>query len=231
MEKVFKAQSGEFSIARAVIYRVLARCFSYPDRELVGLFDSGRIEEFLESWQYVGLDPTESIAKAADWLAQWPSQETALKELEKEYTRLFVNAYTGVIAPPYSSVYLNKERLVWGKSTAEVARLYEATGLGIADNFHDIPDHIAAELEFASYLIAEQQKGEQDGSCHTQELASIEKKLLREHLFRWAPAFFSRVIEYSKVTFYREIARLGQQLIDYETKNPPWLCPKITRRS
>jgi len=218
VEKVFKAQSGEFSIARAVIYRVLARCFSYPDRELVGLFDSARIEEFLESWQYVGLDPTESIAKASSWLVQWSSQETALKELEKEYTRLFVNAYAGVIAPPYSSVYLNKERLVWGKSTAEVARLYEAAGLGIADNFRDIPDHIAAELEFASYLIAEQQKGEQDGSCHAQELAWIEKKFLTEHLFRWAPTFLSRVIECSRVTFYEVMADLALEFAEWDAE-------------
>lgn len=218
MEKAFKAQSREFSIARAVIYRLLARCFSYPDRELLEFIDSARIEEFLESWRYLGLDASREIARIASWLEECPIHEAVLKEMEKEYTWLFISAYPRVVAPPYSSVYLDKERLVWGKSTAEVARLYEVTGLGIADKFHDIPDHIAAELEFASYLIAEQQKGEQDGSCHTQELASIEKKLLREHLFRWAPAFFNRVNDCSRVTFYRVMAGLGRQFMEYDAE-------------
>ena len=206
------------NIARAVIYRFLSRCFSHPEIELVQHFDSARLEEFLQAWRCLGLENSEDIHRAANWLAKWPSQEMALLELEKEYTRLYITAYPKVVAPPYSSVYLDNEQYVWGKSTAEVARLYEAAGLGMNPDFHDIPDHIAAELEFASYLILEQQKHNGTEADKTQELASIERQFLTDHLFKWAPLLFGKVAEYSKETFYSVIALLAQKFIEYEGK-------------
>jgi len=213
---VKQAQSKESALARAVVYRVLARCFAYPDKELLELFHSARLEEFLQSWRYLGLGSSENIAEAANWLAKWPSGEYALFELEKEYTRLFITAFPRVIAPPYSSVYLDRERLVWGGSTAEVVRLYEAAGLGMNQDFHDIPDHIAAELEFASYLIQEQVKGEQGSAPGGQAWSSIEQRLLVGHLFRWVPPFLGRVIGCSVVAFYREIAHLAREFVEWD---------------
>jgi len=158
------------------------------------------------------------MAGAANWLEGWPDQETVLLELEKEYTRLFVNAYPKAAALPYSSVYLDKECLVWGRSTAEVARLYESVGLSINEDFHDLPDHIAAELEFASHLITEQLKGDQDGPPATQHLSSIEKRFLSEHLCRWAPLFFNRVAEQSVVSFYQAMAELAHRFVKWEAQ-------------
>jgi TorA maturation chaperone TorD len=213
-----KVQSTESKTARAVIYRFLSRCFSHPDRELIELFGSARIQEFLQSWRYLDLDAEEAVTRITNWLAQYPDCETALLELDKEYTRLFITAYPKAVAPPYSSVYLDKERLVWGQSTAGAAKSYEAAGLGISKDFHDIPDHIAAELEFVSYLILEQQRHNGTEADKTQEMASIERKFLKEHLCKWAPLFLGRVGEYSRVAFYSTIARLAQKFIDYESK-------------
>jgi TorA maturation chaperone TorD len=209
-----KVQSTEFDTARALVYRFLSRCFSHPDRELLELFDSARVEEFLQNWRYLGLGTSESVTRAADWLTKWPSPETALLELQKEYTRLFITAYPRVVAPPYSSVYLGKKRTVWGESTSTVAKLYEAAGLGMGENFHDIPDHIAAELEFASYLIVEQRKQQQSDLDNARKLLDIERKFLTEHLSQWAPAFFSRVAECSRLPFYSEMALLARRFIE-----------------
>ena len=217
-----KARSREFSLARAVIYRLLSRCFSYPDRELLDLFDSARVGEYLDSWRCLGFNASEGIAEVTGWLKEFPTHQAVLDELEKEYTRLFVNAFPRVPAPPYSSVYLDKYGRVWGQSTAQAARLYEAAGLSIARDFHDIPDHIAAEMEFVSYLIMEQQKGKQDAFIPFQELASIERRFLTDHLLRWTPAFFSRVVECSRLTFYHVTASLSRQFVEEETKHLGW---------
>jgi len=203
--------------ARAVVYRFLARCFSYPDGQLLSLFDDARIEEFLQSWHLLGMDKEEAIPEASRWLIESCEPETALLELEKEYTRLFIAAYPQkVVAPPYSSVYLGSGRQVWGASTAQVARLYEAAGLGMNQSFHDVPDHIAAELEFMSYLILEQQGHNDNETGRAREMASIEKKFLTEHLCKWAPLFFDQVAEHSRSDFYRSIARLARKFTDHE---------------
>jgi TorA maturation chaperone TorD len=174
------------------------------------------MEEFVESWHYLGLGATENIVRLATRLGEHPDRDAALHELEREYTRLFVNAYPGVVAPPYSSVYLDKDRLVWGPSTSEVVKLYMAAGLGIAQDFHDIPDHIAAELEFASYLISMQPKRETDRTSATEALARIEIRFLVKHLFKWAPAFFRHVSESSAKTFYGAMAEMGGQFITWD---------------
>ncbi len=211
----------ELGTARAVVYRFLARCFSYPDSGLLEFFDSTVVEEFLESGVYLGLGTAEKIARISGWLEEYTSRQAALQELEKEYTRLFINAHPRVVVPPYSSVYLNRDRQVWGLSTAEAVRMYEAAGLGIATDFHDIPDHIAAELEFASYLIEEQQKASGDDSTPDCNLASVERKFLKEHLFKWAHVFLSRLAESSKLTFYTEIANIAMEFIACEADHLP----------
>jgi TorA maturation chaperone TorD len=212
-----EASKAQISIARAIIYRVLSRCFSYPDKELIELFVSARVEEFFQSWRLLGLSDG-VITPITGWLAGFDGHDSALSELEKEFIRLFARPYPDVLVQPYGSVYLNSERLVWGRSTAEVARLYEAAGLGMNENFHDVPDHIAAELEFASYLIAEQLKSNEHGSPSAEQLATFEKKLLTEHLHKWAPTFFNRVIECSPAGFYQAAALMGRQYTDRDTQ-------------
>lgn len=216
-----EGKGERLSIVRAIIYRFLSRCFSHPDSELLELFDSARLEELLQSWRYLGLDASEGIDKAVEWLAAQPNREDALLELQKEYTRLFITAYPQVVAPPYSSVYLGKERTVWGESTSVVAKLYEAAGLGISKSFHDIPDHIAAELEFASYIIVEQRRQRGSDPENARKLLDIERKFLMEHLSRWAPAFFSRVAQCSRSPFYSEIARFSQRFVEADTSPAP----------
>jgi len=72
---------------------------------------------------------------------------------------LFLNACPVVVAPPYGSGYLDGDRQVWGPSAAEVVRMYEAVGLSIAEDFHDVPDHMGAELEFALALDGRTARG------------------------------------------------------------------------
>jgi putative dimethyl sulfoxide reductase chaperone len=79
-------------------------------------------------------------------------------ELQKEYTRLFVNAIPKVEAHPYGSLYLEKDGLVWGLTTVEAVKLYIEAGLKMADDFKDVPDHFATELEFMWYLVREELK-------------------------------------------------------------------------
>lgn len=212
------------AIARAVVYRFLSRCFSHPDADLFELFEGVRLQEFLQAWQCLGLDAGETVAGITSWLAQFPGRDTTRLELDKEYTRLFVAAYPKVVAPPYSSIYLN-EGLVWGQSTSEVIKLYKSAGLDISIDFHDIPDHIAAELEFLSYLILEQQRVDRADTGLTGMLASVEKQFLADHFLRWTPSFLSRVVENSRCVFYSGIARLSLIAIDHESRHINGLSP------
>jgi len=211
-------QKRDITLNRAVIYRALAQCFSYPNMELLDSFTNHKMDVDLESWCCFGLDASDGIARIIAWLTQFSEREVALEELGRDYTRLFINASPKMLAPPYGSVYLDKHYRIWGQSTSDVVKLYQMAGLGISESFCDLPDHIVAELEFASYLIAEQQRYHEDSPTSTQNLAAIEKEFLTKHLFKWAPAFFGLVIDNSRTVFYRETALLAKEFIDWDTK-------------
>ena len=207
----------ELSIARLLIYGHLARSFSYPDADLVNFFLSEEMDEYAECYRYLGIEPDESIGKIISWLHECSGQETALRELEMEYTRLFITAYPRIPAPPYASIYLEDDRLVWGNSTVEALEIYREAGLKVADDFRDVPDHIAAELEFVSYLISSELKAsEKDNNERLSRMLSIQYRFLADHLLKWSISFLDIVIESTGSTFYRESSALARKFMEAE---------------
>ena len=207
----------ELSIARLLIYGRLARSFSYPDADLVSFFLNGEIDEYAEYYRHLGIEPDESMAKIISWLGECSDQKTALRELEVEYTRLFITAYPRIPAPPYASIYLENDRLVWGNTTVEALETYREAGLKVSDDFRDVPDHIAAELEFVSYLISSQLEAKEKGNNERHsEMSSIQERFLVDHLLKWSISFFDIVIESTGAIFYRESSALARNLMKAE---------------
>jgi len=210
----------ERSIARLVIYKQLANFFSYPDMDLINFFENSEMEEHIGCYRHFGIEPDENICRIISWIHERPDRQTALKELEIEYTRLFVNAYPGIPAPPYGSIYLEKDGLVWGDTTADVVKIYIEAGLRMSDDFHDVPDHIAAEFEFVWYLLGEELKAkEEEDQERGLKMSSIQKLFLTNHLLKWAPSFLDKVIGSTRSLFYREISLLAREFIKIEGKS------------
>lgn len=129
--------------------------------------------------------------RLGDFLANTPPED-----LRVEHARLFLGPFE-VAAPPYGSVYRDGPKVLMGPSTLAVQRAYRKAGLTLAPDFHEVPDHVAAELEFAAYLLAG------DGG----DAAAAAAVFLREHLLPWAPAFCDRVEAESRNGFYATLAR------------------------
>jgi len=89
-------------------------------------------------------------------------------------------------------------------------------------NSPNVPDYIAAELEFASYLIAEQLKTREHGSAPVEQLLFLKKRFFTEHLHRWTSAFFNRVIECSSIGFYQG-ALMGCQFTHRDHRDTQYL--------
>ncbi|MES0350102.1 MAG: molecular chaperone TorD family protein [Desulfobacteria bacterium] len=212
-------------LARLVVYADLTRCFYYPDEGLVALFDSGEMEGHLPAYDRLGLDLKTHLDEIGQWRQGHKENGAALLDLKKEYTRLFISGHPKLLAPPYGSLYLEHGWTICGETTVDAVKLYVEAGLKISADFKDIPDHFAAEVEFVSYLIRERLKatgvseGEGEGAPDKErasKMSSIEKKLLRNHLLKWAPAFLDRVMESTGSVFYREIARLSKASVGCE---------------
>lgn len=179
--------NGYNSEERAKIYELLALGFGPPATDLAKKLNE---VEALRSWfdQGTRISPTN------------------LEELVPEYHRLFV--MPGSPVPPYESIYREGWR-VMGESTVDVVRQYEKAGFYLSPSFKDLPDHIAAELEFMALLCEEEETAwHKDDFFQAAKLLSREETFLKDHLVRWIPHFSSRILSSTDSAFYRALASL-----------------------
>jgi TorA maturation chaperone TorD len=217
-------------VGRLVVYSDLAQCFYYPAKPTIALL-KGEMEAHLPFYELVGLDLKPHIDAIKRWMQSYNEDGDLWLDLQKNYTRLFINAKPKVPAPPYGSLYLEKEGLVWGKTTVEAVKLYAEAGLKVAEHFKDIPDHFAAELEFMWYLIREEikarggvleDKASGDGGSlgvdieKAEKMADLQSKFLKKHIGAWYEAFLNRVRFHTRSVFYSEVSALARDFISKE---------------
>ena len=183
---------------RSEIYKLLAECYYTPDKAL-----SGKITDLVEKLGLVGLQARQDI----NWGGKKFLKVGNIEELKVEYARLFVGPYT-LPAPPYGSVYLESERRIMGNSTMDVVNRYRQSGLVVAEDFKDAPDHIAAELEFMHFLIFKAMEAANQGDVDYIATSFLnQQSFLEVHLGAWIHEFTSNVIDNAEASLYRNLAR------------------------
>ena len=134
-----------------------------------------------------------------------------------DYTRLFLGP-DQALARPYGSIWLSGEKTLMGDTSMAVQQLYEEGGFEIAEDFRELPDHIAAELEFLYLLIYRQNQAQRNGDPEAlTATAGLRKRFLDEHLGRWVGPFTAAVRSGTQSAFYRELAELTGRFVRMET--------------
>ena len=190
-----------FSIAatREDVYRLLAACYYSPTPALLEEDCCGSMAALLE------VVAPDTAKYAAD--AVVAAGNSSLDALAVEHARLFIGPFQ-LVAPPYGSIYLDDAKTVMGDSTAKVAAFYHSCGLHLAEDFHELPDHFAVELEFMSYLAFKQREAEASGdNDEVTRVMSMQKEFLDRFLMPWLEPFTSAVIIDDVAPFYQAIAR------------------------
>jgi TorA maturation chaperone TorD len=141
-----------------------------------------------------------------------------IENLLVDYTRLFLGPSL-ILAKPYGSVWLRGERTLMQDSTAAVSELYREAGFDLADTFHELPDHIAAELEFLYLLIYRENEARLNEDVSALEAVARQRaRFLSEHLGRWVIAFTAAMGAGAQSAFYRELAELTEVFVGLERK-------------
>ena len=156
-----------------------------------------------------------------DGLMQKPEAEL-LEDLAVEYTRLFLGP--GKHISPHESVHHQREDgqwgKLWGKSTVEVKKFIEATGLSYTDDYKGLPDHISVEFEFMQQLIlAEEQAWMDEDRDKAVACRQVEKKFIEEHLINWIPNFCEKVVQEAELPFYQAVATLTRSFLEFEMED------------
>ena len=185
-------------------YRLLAACFSQPDREM--FVEENLCANLAGLMQEISLP---AVGEACRRMAQ-SLAENNQEELLIEYSALFLGPF-GAPAHPYGSVYLEQERKLMGDSTMEVLKLYAQSGVTYEGD--EPPDHIAIELEFMSFLEGKiAQAISESNQADLADFSAIRGRFFNRLLASWAPILGNILKEQATLAFYRD---LGECLLGF----------------
>lgn len=146
-----------------------------------------------------------------------------LQTLLVDYTRLFIGP-SQPMAMPYASFWLTDDQSQRHEATMAVLDFYERGGFDVSDDFRELPDHVAAELEFLYLLTFTQNQAQQAQiGASTDEVtatAALRRCFLEGHLGAWIGAFSSAMKSNAETAFYRELGEFTAGFVQMEAGLP-----------
>ncbi len=152
-----------------------------------------------------------------DWENEWPcgdhqrvavaaadirlglTDEAESARLDEEFQRLFIGP-DALPAPPWGSVYLDRESVLFGDSTLALRGWLRRVGIELESDKKEPEDHIGTLLLMAAWVAEEQ--------------ARSLPVLLAEHILPWSSRYLALLEEGSDHPFYRGLAVLTQATLD-----------------
>jgi len=183
---------------REDVYRLLAACY-YPPKP--ALFEEKCCDALAALLSDLAPEASAYAAQAARLTAEQPVESLAV-----EHARLFIGPFQ-LVAPPYGSFYLEDNKTVMGDSTAAAQAFYRGCGLQMAEDFHELPDHITVELEFMSFLAFGQHQAEAANGLESRRLMGLQLEFLERFLMPWLPPFTEAITNDGESSFYQALAR------------------------
>jgi TorA maturation chaperone TorD len=138
------------------------------------------------------------------WLTSAPVDELT-EQANIDYMRLLVGAGK-VLAPPWGSVYLDEDRLLFNEDTLRVRQFYEHHGMMLKDKYKEPDDHIGLELEFIAYLLE---------SGKFEEVRDFAATFVSPWVFQWN----ADVQKHAKTGFYKALGNMAAGGVEYFTGN------------
>ncbi|MFQ5543374.1 MAG: molecular chaperone TorD family protein [Nitrospiria bacterium] len=208
---------------RMEIYAGLAVAFGRPHR---ALFSSNNEHSLMEILSQQTRDylfsayrkPSAELLQFIETNAQ-NNEYTFWQNLEIEYNRLFVGPYSPK-AHPYESIYRSPNHQVLDEQIFSICREYGLEGFFMKHDFHDLPDHIVAELEYMALLC--EREYEARHNCRAEiALQYLLKQydFLVKHLGVWASEFSNKIESSTDSPFYRSLAAVLRDFVSGDLEN------------
>jgi len=192
-----------------ISYRLLSASLYQPSSEWGEADLFGHLRQALQT-------VAPSVAERVDDM-EGSLKELGETELAVVYSRLFVGPFS-LEAPPYGSFYLEPEKKVMGETTVAVRNFYLQAGLVLDENFEELPDHMAVELEFLSYLLQRAAAAAGDAPESAAYWINLRRDFIRMYLGGWYAAFCAAIRTATDNPFYRAHADCLEAVIGRDTE-------------
>lgn len=197
--------------------------FAITDSDLDAITLSGRMLGGLFYYEPddASMADVYSLLQDEQWVDEWPCGDKSelmliaeqLKEgllesqsetLAQAYQRLFVGP-NSLVAPPWGSVYLDHECVIFGESTIELRQWQSSLGIATQTEVREPEDHIGLLLMLAAWLAEH----------HPEQIQT----LLADHLLPWSGRYLELLETEAEHPFYSGLAKLTKiTLADWQTR-------------
>src|SRR5476651_2518766 len=143
--------------------------------------------QWMQEWPY---GEPEDLQPIATLLAQFTTHE---ETQEEAFQRLFVGPYA-LPAPPWGSVYLDRESVLFGDSTLELRDWMRLHGIELHKVQAEPEDHIGLMLMMSAWLA--------------ENSPELLEEFLATHLFTWVFRYLALLEQGAEHPIYQGIARL-----------------------
>ncbi|EMI5492714.1 Tat proofreading chaperone DmsD [Providencia stuartii] len=169
--------------------RVLGAAFYYSPNEvqdIIGLLSS---PQWAEDWPYGSAEQKQTIGR------QLAVLQTDNESLDEAYQRLFIGPYA-LPSPPWGSVWLDKENVIFGDSTLQLREWMQHNHIDICLTQNEPEDHFGLMLMMVAWV------------AENEPLKLNE--LLAQHLLPWAFHYLNKLQANANFPFYVGLAELAQ---------------------
>jgi TorA maturation chaperone TorD len=176
----------------AVTAKLLGALLYYPpsSEEVTPLLTFLKTEGWIRQWPY---GSAEVLAESASLIAQGVNG-SCTESMDEAFQRLFIGPYA-LDAPPWGSVYLDKESVLFGESTLSFRWWLDSNGIDPLNQNNEPEDHIGLMLMMTAWLA--------------EQWPILLDELLEFHLLTWAPRYFELLKNTANHPFYQGVAKLG----------------------
>lgn len=199
--------SSESLEAFALALRLLGMAFYLPPtKQFLCEIGSG---DLLTEWP-IGLDEPETGAGLRLLHRTLNSKKISalLPAVYEDYLALFVGP-GHVSAPPWESVYLSHDHLLFDEQTAQVREAYARFGLQIPRIDREPDDHIGFELLFLSHLAGTAANSlENSDTPEALCCLAAARNFLYTHPQKWVALFSQNLDKHACTDYYRGLGQL-----------------------
>ena len=128
------------------------------------------------------------------WLNSAPAEELT-DNARSDFMRLFIGPGK-VLAPPWGSVYMSVDKLIFTEETLNVRRYYERNGRIVKEKHHEPDDHIGLELEFIADLLENNQ-------------TDTVRDFVGKYVIPWVSKWNDDIQKHARTDYYRGLANMA----------------------